>query len=307
MASKKETEKLKRSKKKSDFFTDEYLWANDVGVFTVFRTLFEMLFKGALFAVGVIAIILAVAIPTKLEDDKSYKSVVIEDKLECISNADSINASFNKFRQETGIVPSIVMISSSEWNSDYDSLERYAYDQYMSLCEGENNWLIVCSSQTGENGNLEWKFGSYKGENTKKILTDMHVKKFYKELETNLYAKNSFTTEQAISKSMEESSEYMMQPSFYTDIWMIVFAVAVVWVIVTFIKFKKCISKFLQCIIQAFKKPEPALAVTADSEVMTIKNFEIKCRFCDGVYTRNSRQECPHCGASTTKEDTEYK
>lgn len=95
-------------------------------------------------AVGLFMIIISIGTPTMLNGAKDT-NIIINDELSIIDNTQQLKTTLKSFADETGIIPMVATVSNEEWKSHYDSLEAYAYDKYLNMCDDEYHWLIVYS------------------------------------------------------------------------------------------------------------------------------------------------------------------
>ena len=147
------------------------------------------------------------------ENTKPYDtSIVIKDEVNVLEQTESLNDALNGFCKKTKITPAVISVTVEDW-MDYETLEDYAYDRYLSEFADGNHWLIIYS-QFGEYGDSDyiWLFEEIQGNDTGKILTEAVTQDF----ETGLYDKLEALQrpEQAIAEEFTEITEKIQTPSF---------------------------------------------------------------------------------------------
>lgn len=122
---------------------DEYVYANSKPSKTSLSSLIVITVMGLIF---ILAAGFAVYsdkprfLVPKYSDDPAIHDLIgaIEDRKELLE----LMKTYNK---TTGICPVIYTVFDEEWNRDYENLEKYAYDKYVSNFSDEQHYLIVYS------------------------------------------------------------------------------------------------------------------------------------------------------------------
>ena len=173
---------------------DEYVYANSKPSKTSLSSLIVITVMGLIF---ILAAGFAVYsdkprfLVPKYSDDPAIHDLIgaIEDRKELLE----LMKTYNK---ATGICPVIYTVFDEEWNRDYENLEKYAYDKYVSNFSDEQHYLIVYSvpvkaAEVGPDGILtssEFKWESMLGDETDLILTESVSNKIGKAIQNDLKA-----------------------------------------------------------------------------------------------------------------------
>ena len=120
----------------------------------------------------------------------------IHDLIGAIDDREELLELMKKYNKTTGICPVIYTVFDEEWNRDYENLEKYAYDKYVSSFSDEQHYLIVYSvpvkaAEVGPDGILtssEFKWESQLGDETDRILTESVADKIGKAIQKDLKA-----------------------------------------------------------------------------------------------------------------------
>lgn len=178
----------------SDGRPDDYIYSNSKPGKTTLSSLVIIVIMGLIFtaAAGFAAFSeRARFITPKYSDDPAIHDLIgaIEDKEELLE----LMKTYNK---TTGICPVIYTVFDEEWNRDFDNLEKYAYDKYVSNFSDEQHYLIVYSiparSAEFQPGGLvtstEFKWESQLGDETDLILTESVADKIGRKIQSELKA-----------------------------------------------------------------------------------------------------------------------
>lgn len=100
----------------------------------------------------------------------------------------------NEYNKLTGICPVIYTTFDEEWNRDYTSLEKYAFDKYVSNFSDEQHWVFVYSipadaakfQQGGIVTSTEFKWEAIQGDETDPIITESAFKKIGRAIQGDL-------------------------------------------------------------------------------------------------------------------------
>lgn len=228
--------------------------------------------------------------PVKLRQNYDTKSFVM-DKANVIKDAGEVYGALDRFLEKTGISASVLTVYNSDWENDYENLEKYAYDRYIDFFgENEKHWLIVYSSQDmqsqGESSADDfenWSWEGMQGDKTDRILGDEEVELFNECLHKALLQREKYDVGQAITLAFDTLTPVVMKIYISKlNLWILIILFAVVWLNIYFdsrkaLKIQKIYKISVEC-------PE---------------NFtdQEKCLHCGGIYIKNFHTNCPHCGA----------
>lgn len=231
-----------------------------------------------------------VHVPEKIKGNYS-KEIVMTDNAGVLNDTDSLYDTLEKFRKETGIVPAVVTVNNEDWQSDYTSLEDYAFDIYVNLFDDENHWLIVYSEPffVDEGTFNDWSWEGMQGDNTDKILKTSLLSDFNNQMQTNLTARSRLTVSEAIDKTFEDTMDDFMkiQISFSH-----LFSALFVFLFICFHAY------FMLDINPKEKYYRKATKISQDAK-------EDTCEYCDNLYVVGSCTTCPHCGAPISPHNSE--
>ena len=137
---------------------------------------------------------------------QNYNHIIkIEDDADVITNEDALKLELERFKEKTGITPSVVTIHNEDWQSEnYYNLERYAYNRYLSEFDDEMHWLIVYSEpKNGSSAGFnDWCWEGMQGDNTDSLLTPKQADKF------NSYLQSKLESGEDAGTSLQDSFAY---------------------------------------------------------------------------------------------------
>lgn len=119
-------------------------------------------------------------------------TIVVEDNIEVVKDEAGLYKSFADFQSKTGITPALVTIKYEDYALNYNSLEDYAYSEYLIRFNDEKHWLFVYE-EVGDPDKISipvdsvhypdpaepaWAFEGMQGNDTDPILTTEVTDKF---------------------------------------------------------------------------------------------------------------------------------
>ncbi|MBR2523208.1 MAG: hypothetical protein IKE53_02070 [Clostridiales bacterium] len=224
--------------------------------------------------------------PERLDYIYNYKCV-IEDNLDVLDNEDELEDVFQDFFDETGIAVSVITVPNSEWQGKGQTLEQYAYDQYLEHFNNEYYWLIVYSSATTGDGFDDWHWEGMQGDNTDPVLTPELARGFNENFQKRL-TQNKYSVGQALAMSFEELTPKMMKATYNYMMIGIIFACFAPFIILVI-----SMAGFHPVLSAHYKKAIECSTKYVDQEA---------CEYCGGVYVVGLHTNCPHCQALLKKE-----
>ena len=120
------------------------------------------------------------------------------------------------FQDKTGITPIIVTVSTENWIDNFDSLERLAYNYYVSKYPDEKHWVIMYS-QSKINPS-KWCWEGMQGNDTDPILLTYKTDEFNKDLQGNIETRGF---NKAIGLSFARFSETIMETHYHVIFFVI--------------------------------------------------------------------------------------
>ncbi len=139
----------------------------------------------------------------------------IEDNTGCFPDYENqLEQSLSEFENITGISPYVLSVNDSTWNEEYNYLDEYAYDKYLSLFSDEQHFLIVYSEPDlpDSSGYVDWSWEGIQGNDTDPILTTGKFAKFQTVLQRGL-ENDSMNPEKAFTDAFSDSLSYILNPS----------------------------------------------------------------------------------------------
>ena len=121
---------------------DEYFYSNGTPVKTTISSIIMLLFFGVFFLVVIFGSIFS-SRPKKLTENYTRPSSRIIDNIDIIDNDDELEKVLEAYNDSTGICPVVYTMYTEDYKGSYSTLERFAYDKYVSLYSDERHYLFV--------------------------------------------------------------------------------------------------------------------------------------------------------------------
>ncbi len=233
-------------------------------------------------------------------DVNSYNSeIVIDDKIGVLSDADksTVLKAFTEFRNKTGISCALITDSNAAWSSNYENLEKYAYDLYVNHWADEKHWLFVYTELVNSDNNsgfIDWYWEGMQGDDTDEILTEKVTNGFndriQRYLTTNSYSVgNAFASAVSETESNIKIGKLVIEPELF---W-----IAFIWSFIVVVQ----IVSTLESSIARIRSEKSQVDKLQKSGIHVPEHpLEDTCTYCGGVYIHGVHIECPHCGAAIT-------
>ena len=219
--------------------------------------------------------------PVKLKNTETL-AISIEDNANILSTEDEaiLTTEFISFKNTTGIPVSIL----TEYQSNVDYLEDYAYDKYIERFSDESHWLLVFTIDS-DNDLKSIAMEGMQGNDTDGILTEMVGRKFTKEIKNSIYKKNKGLKDAIIDgfnlinpTIMEKKFDIPFEIIIFFIVWEIAVIVSTVVSIVGLINNKHLKNAY---------KGSPTMK-------------KLLCPNCMNPYYEGTVTRCPKCGESLT-------
>jgi len=178
----------------SDGRPDEYIYATSKPGRTSVSGLIVLAVMGIIFMGATLFSVFAekprFIAPVYSDDPAVHDTVgVMEEK-----DKNELLSLMNEYNKLTGICPVIYTTFDEEWNRDYTSLEKYAFDKYVSNFSDEQHWVFVYSipadaakfQQGGIVTSTEFKWEAIQGDETDPIITESAFKKIGRAIQGDL-------------------------------------------------------------------------------------------------------------------------
>ena len=172
---------------------DEYVYANSKPGKTGISSIIIIAVMGFIFAAAA-GFAMFTDRPRFINPEYS-DAPAIHDPLSAIEEREELLELMTTYNKITGICPVIYTVFDEEWNRDYENLEKYAYDVYVSHFSDEQHYVFVYSvpakSAVFENGHVtssEFKWEAMQGDDTDNILTESAADKIGNTIQKELKA-----------------------------------------------------------------------------------------------------------------------
>lgn len=229
-------------------------------------------------------------IPTSI-DQTVYiydDSHLVDDKEE-----QALTETLERFRDETGIIPSIEFTVDELWNYDYSNMEAFAYNEYVCRFSDEHHLLIVYSFGAGNDvtGFNEFHWESMWGDDLSKTASTADENYLANTMQKNLTVANGNDVANAIALSFDELYERLNTRGFRVDkekLFIILFLMVhggVFFAAGVGVMFSS-VKKYRQ----SQEKGEKTYKINGEPEIMT-------CEYCGTTYYRGTIGNCHNCGA----------
>ena len=269
----------------------EYIYANfNPGEKQSKARYFLLLFYIPFVIAGISMLISAIRVPHKLSTDYNT-DIVIDDRAGVISAEEeqSIDKTFKKFFEKTGITPAVITVNNEDWQSNYTNLENYAYELYVTSFTDEKHWLIVYSQPFSNNDSsfTDWYWEGMQGNDTDNIITTEVADNFTDDFHRKLLRSGTYTVGSAIDSTFSEYIPDIMDTSINFG------ALPGAIILLVFITFHASLMLGITPGTIKYRK-----AIECPKGAM-----EYRCTYCGGIYVVGTCISCPHCGAPVVKKD----
>ena len=205
-------------------------------------------------------------------------SICIEDNLEVVENYAQLQTELDSFLDLTGISVALITDTNAEWEDYYMNMETYAYDMYVQRFPDESHWLIVYTTDCGEDFD-DWHFHGMQGDDTDNILTSRITGIFNDKM--TKYLMQEYSVDRSLEKALAD-----IRATGLMNIYVNWEGAAVIGVISLFLIIHMCFmlrdpnKKYRKYILCSDKVKEEAY-----------------CEYCGSAYWPGTILECPNCGA----------
>ncbi|SCW30057.1 hypothetical protein SAMN02910456_00386 [Ruminococcaceae bacterium YRB3002] len=223
--------------------------------------------------------------PSKIKMNYDTK-IVIQDDADLMTDEEEeeLMESLEAFQKETGITPAVFTTHHEDWKKKNKTLEKYAYNLYVSEFKDEKHWLIVYSEpEHPDEDYVDWRWEGMQGDRTDSILTEKVTKTFNKRLQNNLLKPDKYTVAEAIGDAFDRFTPHVMDSYIQWGMLIVVpaFCIGVTGVIIFVV------------INDSKQRKKYSNAILCDEEVIN----QVNCQYCGGVYIAGHHTNCPYCQA----------
>ena len=118
--------------------------------------------------------------------------IIVKDEANVIKDNSSLENALSDFYKKTHITPAVVTVHNESWQSNYSTLEDYAYDRYLAEFDDEMHWLIVYSEPTAPDSTFnDWYWEGMQGDDTDGVLTTYVTGQFNMDFQERLEANSA--------------------------------------------------------------------------------------------------------------------
>ena len=223
----------------------------------------------------------AVHIPGKIAQDYNA-DIYIEDNADVIDDDTSVKTALKNFYDETGVAPVVLTVIDDAWVSNYDSLENYAYSEYINRFDDEKHWLVVFSEPEEANEFIDWKWEVMIGDDTGRAISDGMNEVFRKNFHDSLLRDKDNDISEALVIGLDALTESASE--VYID-WG---QIAVIPFVLGFICFHAYFMAGFHFCASKYRK----------SCIVDKGAVEDNCEWCGGMYVIGTVTSCPYCGGT---------
>ena len=180
------------------------------------------------FIIAIMMIAQSVHIPAKVQVSNEHianydPAIQITDNIGVLSETDKqqMYGIFAKIRDKTGVIPSFISISNSDWDQN-TTLEQEAYDLYVNNFPDECHILVVYSTDPEASSSYDdWHFeimvGDNAGNGSKGIFTGDTVSDLRSDLQKYFTARTRYTIGQAVTAAFSNRLPSLMSTRINWD------------------------------------------------------------------------------------------
>lgn len=239
---------------------------------------------GAIFSVFSILVVIGsfISSNTPLKTPYPNEGIVIEDRAGIFYDTEDLEHELQTFYEKTKISPTIITVNNEDWEDHYISLEKYAYEQYVTRYSDESHWVIVYSEPKKPDSSFnDWSFEGIQGDDTDNILSESVCEKFNDTVYTALLRTSYYSTENAIAEGFTNiNKNFKSVRGLLSYVPGIIAELIIVGIMVGVV------------VLSSLPKKEYKDAMECPLEVV-----EEACDYCSGIYIVGQYTNCPHCGA----------
>ncbi len=249
--------------------------------------------------------------PSKLTADTSQYSVTIDDSGGLLGDTGKLEASLGKFKEATGVTPVVKTVYNETWRDEYDSLEDYAYDLYLSEFADETHWLIVYAEPEDKDATLSTDFitqskdalkgvksdvpngydlfywEGMQGDDTDSVMPASFVSEFNVNFQRKLEAEEASVAD-SLSETFDLLTEKLSTPVFRLGNPAYFVGGLIFLPFVAAFAYKGISTIYDWAVGKRYKE--------VNAEIVDGRPQVYHCPSCGGEYPVSTYAKCPHCG-----------
>ncbi len=149
---------------------------------------------------------------------QSYDTqIIIKDEAHVLEADNSLENALSAFYDKTKITPAVITVNNETWQSNYGTLESYAYNRYLAEFDDEMHWLIVYSEPkegADPNGYVDWYWEGMQGDDTDDVLTTSVTGRFNQQFQGSLETNNKKIAEN-LAHSFQLATQLAKEPGIF--------------------------------------------------------------------------------------------
>jgi len=221
--------------------------------------------------------------PMKTDLNSYNASIVIEDTVGIIDNDAQLMVTLEDFQALTGVSPSVEIVEHSDWQTNYTTLEYFAYGEYLRQFNDEKHWLFVISYPENVDADfVDWAWEGMIGDDVSATISSASEERMTGLMQKYLLRADPDGVAEAISGAFREFSETVMDPPTGFSAY---FPAAIPLLFAAFL--------MLTAWTDYRRKKRLADAYPLGYDAPTERN----CEYCGCMYVEGTVAGCPHCGA----------
>lgn len=220
--------------------------------------------------------------PTPIDLNSYNSEIIIDDHIGIIDET-SMEESLQDFRTTTGVTPSVEVVYDSEWIDDYESLEGFAYNEYLRFFDDEKHWLFVISypDEFRSQSFVDWKWEGMIGDSVYMAISSKKEAVFTDIFQKHMVRSTPEELQPAINKAFDEFTPLAME----VEIGRIAMAIAIIM-----------LGLYLLCCRYFIKNHFDHVRMQKAYHVKG-NSVQLECAYCGCMYISGTISTCPHCGA----------
>lgn len=221
--------------------------------------------------------------PRKLDTSNYESGTMIIDNVGIIREKAALDKEMKELLAVSGVSPAIEIVTESEWNTNYESFEAFAYSEYLRLFNDEKHWLVVLSLPDDYKtvDFVDWRWEGMIGDDCYPAINSSSEELFTTTVQRYLLRSEVNYMEQGLANAYKEFANVCMERQIDRINLIMAAIVLAIFVILTWIAIADYIRQ-RKC---------------SKAHVVTKRSKEHNCDYCGRLYLLGTVLACPGCGA----------
>ena len=231
----------------------------------------------------VFSLVMGLFIPRAVNTASYNANIVLEDTVG-LTEGSSLEAALTAFRDKTGVAPGVEIVKESVWQGHYESLNTFAYSEYLRLFDDEKHWLLVLSwPDDAEEGVefIDWSWEGMLGDDCSSAINSASEDAFTKLVQKHLLRATSATLGDSLAAAYTEFTETGMKLQVNSFALLMAGVCALLY------------AGLMYKTVRSYQKQKRV----ADATPVTETAREYNCEYCGSLYVAGTVTKCPGCGA----------